>query len=186
MAPRITPLKRENAAPAVEALYKRMDAMGNPPPNMHLTFGKNPALYESWLPFAVHIIPSSSLAHRDRQLLILRTAFMWRSGYVWSQHVEMSKRVEALTDEEMSLLDAEEITGTWTPAETALLQACDDTRHHGEISDPVWSVLAETFDEQQLLDIVFTIGQYALISTSLNSLHVELDAGLTLPAWAES
>jgi alkylhydroperoxidase family enzyme len=96
----------------------------------------------------------------------------------------MSKRVKALTDEEMSFLDADEIAGTWTPAETALLQACDDTRSHNEISDPVWSVLAETFDEQQLLDIVFTIGQYTLISTSLNSLRVELDAGLMLPGWA--
>ena len=78
--PRIAPLKREDAAPQVEAMYKRMDAMGNPPPNMHLTFGKNPGLYEKWLPFATYIIPASSLAHRDRQILILRSAYSWRCG----------------------------------------------------------------------------------------------------------
>lgn len=184
--PRISPLKRQDAAPAVEAMYKRMDAMGNPPPNMHLTFGKNPALYEKWLPFATYVIPASSLKHRDRQILILRSAFEWRSGYVWSQHVEMSKRFNALSAEEMAALSTEGADGAWSPVERALIAAVDETRTSGEISDPVWDVLAAAYREDQLLDLVFTIGQYSLISTALRSLRVQLDRGLTLPAWAQT
>jgi hypothetical protein len=70
MKPRIEPMRREDAAPEVAKLYDLMEKMGNPPPNMHLTFGKNPDLYAKWLPFATYIIPASSLAPRDRQILI--------------------------------------------------------------------------------------------------------------------
>jgi alkylhydroperoxidase family enzyme len=185
--PRIAPLRRADAAPAVEAMYRRMDALGNPPPNMHLTFGKNPALYESWLPFATYVIPASSLPHRDRQILILRTARTWRSGYVWSQHVEISKFFEVLSDQEIAALgDESPDSAAWSALEHALITACDETRTEGAISGPVWDVLAGAYDEAQLLDVVFTIGQYALISTSLRSLEVELDDGLTLPDWAAS
>jgi alkylhydroperoxidase family enzyme len=186
LPPRITPLERADAAPEVERMYRRMDALGNPPPNMHLTFGKNPALYESWLPFATYVIPASSLEHRDRQILILRTAFVWRSGYVWAQHVEISKFFEALTPDEIAVLEADDSAASpsWSPLEQALVTACDETRAEGKISEPVWRALAARYDEAELLDVVFTIGQYTLISTCLRSLEVELDAGLTLPGWA--
>ncbi len=182
--PRIAPLKREDAAPQVEVMYRRMDAMGNPPPNMHLTFGKNAGLYEKWLPFATYIIPASSLGHRDRQILILRSAFRWRCGYVWSQHVEISKYFAALSGDEIAALCSDGADELWSREERALIAAVDETRAAGEISDPVWSVLAGRYGEDQLLDLVFTIGQYSLISTALRSLRVQLDAGLSLPSWA--
>ncbi len=165
-------------------MYKRMDALGNPPPIMHLTFGKNPGLYEKWLPFATYIIPASTLAHRDRQILILRSAFRWRSGYVWAQHVGISRRFEALSDDEIGALCDDGSDRRWAPAERALIDAVDETRTLGEISDPVWKILAGRFAEDQLLDLVFTIGQYCLISTALRSLRVQLDSGLGLPGWA--
>lgn len=165
-------------------MYKRMEAMGNPPSNMHLTFGKNPGLYEKWLPFATYIIPASSLEHRDRQILILRSAFKWQCGYVWSQHVRISRYFAALSDQEIAALGSNGTDEGWSAAERALIAAVDETRIVGEISDPVWKVLASRYGEEQLLDLVFTIGQYGLISTALRSLRVQLDDGFALPDWA--
>ena len=185
MQPRIEPMKREDAHPEVARLYGLMDAMGNPPPNMHLTFGKNPDLYAKWLPFATHIIPASSLAPRDRQILILRCAFNWRCGYAWAQHVRISKRVGALGDSEIAALDGNS-PFAWNVKETALIGACDDSARSMQISDPVWATLVRHYSEKELLDVAFTIGQYALISIALKSLRVQLDEGLTLPAWANN
>ena len=185
MTPRIYPVDRKDADPRVEEMYKRMDAMGNPPPNMHLTFGKNPALYESWLPFATYVIPSSSLSHRDRQILILRTAYNWKSGYVWSQHVLISKHFSALLEAEIANLCNDGEDSSWSENESALIAACDETRTDGVISDPTWLRLSSHYSEANLIDIVFAIGQYGLISTSLRSLKVQLDDGLVLPDWAE-
>ncbi len=182
MKPRIAPLKRSDAHPSVEALYQLMDQMGNPPPNMHLTFGKHPPLYEKWLPFATYIIPASSLSPRERQLLILRSAYVWRSGYIWAQHEFISRRLEALTQQEIDSV----VTGDhrWSELERALIASCDDCRQEGQITHTNWGVLANHFDEQQLLDVVFTIGQYALIAICLKSLMVPLDSGLSLPEWS--
>ena len=183
MLPRITPMQRADAEPEVEELYALMEAMGNPPPNMHLTFGRHAALYAKWLPFATHVIPASSLAPRDRQILILRCAFNWRCGYAWAQHVHISKRLEVLGDAE---IDALQDRGPieWDDKEAALISACDEVARSMEVGDPTWTVLTAQLTEHELLDVVFTIGQYALISIALKTLRVELDDGLMLPEWA--
>ena len=49
------------------------------------------------------------------------------------------------------------------------------------ISDATWSALSEHYDTRQLMDLLFTVGQYNLVSMVLNSLGVQLDEGL--PGW---
>ncbi len=178
-------MRREEAASEVEELYVLMDALGNPPPNMHLTFGRHAELYTAWLPFATHVIPGSTLAPRDRQILILRCAFDWRCGYAWAQHVALSTRLDVLDAAE---IDALQDAGShdWEPGEAALVDACDEIAERMRIGDATWSALADRYTEPELLDLVFTIGQYALISIALRTLRVQLDEGLTLPAWAET
>jgi alkylhydroperoxidase family enzyme len=185
MKPRIAPMAREDAPPEVAALYDLMEKKGNPPPNMHLTFGKNAALYTKWLPFATYVIPASSLAPRDRQILILRCAYNWRCGYAWAQHVRISKRLAALGDVEIAALEG---SGghEWSSKEAALIRACDDSAATAKIGGETWAALAQAFTESELLDVVFTIGQYALISLALNSLQVRLDDGLSLPSWSKA
>src|SRR6266508_4352870 len=46
------------------------------------------------------------------------------------------------------------------------------------ISDAVWDALAATYDTRQLLDLIFTVGQYNLVSMALNTLGVRLDEGV--------
>ena len=41
-----------------------------------------------------------------------------------------------------------------------------------------WQALAETYDMKQMMDLVFTVGQYNLVSMALNSFGVQLDEGL--------
>lgn len=184
MKPRIQPLDRREADPRVEIYYQQMDKLGKSPPNAHLTFGKNPDLYEKWFPFATYITPASSLEATDRQILVLRSAFNWRCGYLWAQHADLSKRISALSDSEIGSLAQSDLS-TWDDRECALVQACDDTRQNGQIANACWQILDEHFTEKELLDIVFTIGQYALISTCVKSLKITLDDDLTLPDWAE-
>jgi hypothetical protein len=46
------------------------------------------------------------------------------------------------------------------------------------VSDATWAALGERYDERQLLDAVFTVGQYHLVSFALNSCGVPLDQGV--------
>ena len=62
-----------------------------------------------------------------------------------------------------------------------LRQATDDLNADYHISDETWAGLSEHLDTKQLLDVVFTVGQYTLVSMALNTLGVQLDEGL--PGW---
>ena len=61
------------------------------------------------------------------------------------------------------------------------MQATDELHADAFITDATWHALAKHLDTQQLMDVVFTVGQYNLVSMALNSLGVQLDEGL--PGW---
>jgi hypothetical protein len=44
------------------------------------------------------------------------------------------------------------------------------------ICEATWRQLAERYDTRQLMDLIFTVGQYNLVSMALNTLGVPLDA----------
>ena len=64
------------------------------------------------------------------------------------------------------------------PFDAALLRAADELHDDSRISDATWAVLAERYSTEQLLDVVFTVGQYHLVSMALNTCGVELDDGI--------
>ena len=41
-----------------------------------------------------------------------------------------------------------------------------------------WVALSERYTTQQLMDVVFTVGQYNMVSMALNSFGVQLDNGV--------
>ena len=59
-----------------------------------------------------------------------------------------------------------------------LLRAADELHHYSCISDGTWAELAKRYDTLQLMDVVFAVGQYHLVSMALNSFGVQLDAGV--------
>ena len=61
------------------------------------------------------------------------------------------------------------------------MQATDELHADCHISDPTWTALEQHLDKQQLMDLVFTVGQYNLVSMALNTLGVQPDDGL--PDW---
>ena len=63
----------------------------------------------------------------------------------------------------------------------SLLQAADELHSDTHVSNETWKELTNYFDTKQLMDIVFTVGQYNLVSMALNSFGVQLDEGL--PGW---
>jgi hypothetical protein len=63
--------------------------------------------------------------------------------------------------------------------EAVLLQAVDELYENAFISDLTWNALAKQYSEKQLMDLVFTVGEYDLLSMALNSFGVQLDKDAT-------
>ena len=115
---------------------------------------------------------------RDRELLILRTGYLCRSDYEWAQHAALGLRI-GLTNEELTRLTHGPDAAGWTPADATLLRAADELHRDQHISDATWARLRERFDDRQMMDIIFTVGQYTIVSMYLNSAGVQLEKGQT-------
>lgn len=141
--------------------------------NIFRVLMQNPKLTRSWARFAGYIMGRLSLPVRDRELLILRIGWLNQAPYEWEQHVRISKSA-GLTDDEIDRVSKGPKAG-WDKHDAALLQAADDLREKSVVSDETWKQLSERYSIEQMMDAVFTIGQYNLVSWALNSFGVPLD-----------
>jgi alkylhydroperoxidase family enzyme len=145
--------------------------------NIFRTLAYHPKLLKRWLVFGNHILGKNTLPERDRELLILRIGWLCRAEYEWTQHVIIGKRA-GLTDEDIARIAVGSDAGGLDPFDRVQLRAVEELHRDAHISDATWAALSERYDTQQLLDLIFTVGQYQLVSMALNSLGVQLDAGL--------
>ena len=130
--------------------------------------------------FANHILGKSSLTDRDRELLILRIGYLCQAGYEWGQHVQIAKRIGMTDDELRSAKVGPKMEGL-SEKDILLLSATDELHADAHVSDATWDGLADFYSVEQMMDLVFTVGQYNLVSMALNSFGVQLDEGL--PGW---
>lgn len=148
--------------------------------NIFKTLTNHPALAKRWMVFANHILGKSTLAVRERELVILRIGFLCQAGYEWGQHVQIA-RAAGMTDDEIRTAKTGPETPGLSDLDRLLLQATDELHSDAHVSDATWQGLSGHLNTQQLMDLVFTVGQYNLVSMALNSFGVQLDEGL--PGW---
>ena len=177
--PRIAPLEAEQWD---ETAQQMMQPFVNQERifNIFKTLTNHPDLARRWMVFANHILGKSTLSVRDRELVILRIGYLCQSGYEWGQHVQIA-RDAGMSDEEIRSCKTGPDTPGLSELDRLLLQATDELHGDAHVSDATWAGLSEHYSTQQMMDLVFTVGQYNLVSMALNSFGVQLDEGL--PGW---
>ncbi|HLX81037.1 MAG TPA: carboxymuconolactone decarboxylase family protein [Burkholderiales bacterium] len=141
--------------------------------NIFRVMMNHPDLTRRWTVFAGHVLRKQTLPLREREMLILRIGWLNQAEYEWAQHVEIAKR-GGITEAEIERIKQGPAAG-WNPHEAALLQAADDLFENSVVSDETWAKLAAKYSTEQMMDAVFTVGQYNLVSWALNSFGVPLD-----------
>jgi alkylhydroperoxidase family enzyme len=144
--------------------------------NIFRVMMNHPALARRWGVFASHILHKQTLPVREREMLILRIGWLNQARYEWAQHSRIAKAA-GLTDDEIGRI-AEGPGAGWSDEDRALLQAADDLYENSVIAPERWQALGARYSTEQMMDLVFTIGQYNLVSWALNSFGVPLDADL--------
>jgi alkylhydroperoxidase family enzyme len=145
--------------------------------NIFTTMANHPKLADRWGTFGFYILRESTVPRREREILILRIGWLCRSEYEFGQHTLIGKSV-GLTDEEIErITEGPKATG-WDSFDSTLLQAVDELYYDAFITDATWNALAKRYNQQQLMDVVATVGQYNLVSMFLNSFGVQLDEGV--------
>jgi alkylhydroperoxidase family enzyme len=141
------------------------------------TFARHPALARAFHTFNGHILFATTLSVRQRELLVLRVAALRQSDYEWAQHAVLAADA-GLTDDDVSRIKDSPEAAEWSVLDRALLSAADELVRDARIADATWEALAAELDDQQLMDVVFTVGAYDLLAMALRSFDVELDDDL--------
>lgn len=177
--PRIAPLPPEKRDEKVKELLAGIgvgDGDGGEM-NIFTTLARHPKLMKDWMRFGGRLLFGGALGARERELLILRTAFLCDAEYEWGQHTRIARQA-GVNDEEIARVAAGPDADGWDEFDRALVRSVDELHNEHRISDPTWAALAERYDERQLIELPMVVGQYHLVAFTLNSLGVQLDAGV--------
>ena len=180
MTPRIQPLSLADADQDTHELLASLSTLRGDDAevlNVFRTMAQHPKLLKRWLVFANHVLTRSTISGRDRELAILRAGWRCNAPYEWGQHVMIATR-EGISDAEVERIAVGPDAPGWDPHDAAILRAVDELHDTSTISDTTWATLVRTYDRQQMMDLVFAIGQYHLVSFALNAFGVERDDGL--------
>lgn len=139
-----------------------------------MTFAHHPQLADLFSQFNIHLLTTSTLPVKQRQIAIMRTVWLCGTKYAWSSHLNTSTLC-GLTTDMYGPIQAGPQDPYFTAFERVVMQATDDLVRDHEVSDENWQLLAQQWDNKQLLDFLFTVGAYVLTAGVMRSTGVQRD-----------
>jgi len=172
-APRISPVDEPQRSEQQRAVAARFAA--SEMTNAVATYLNHPAMAEALLPYEQYISSDSTLPPRHRTLMHLRTAWLTRSEYLWAHHAERALR-GGMTRAELTRVAEGPDAGGWSAFEAALLRTADELHVDSFVSDSTWAALKAEYDTNQLVDLVYGVGEMTMHAGVFNTLGVAIES----------
>ena len=128
-------------------------------------------LLAPFLGWAAALALEGQLGKREHEILALRTAHNCGSEFEWVEHARFA-RAAGLTDQEIDRV-AGGADGGWSRAEQFLIMAADELHRDTSICHATWSELAAHYSSAQLVEVIFVVGQYTMLSMVANIAEAE-------------
>lgn len=123
--------------------------------------------------YTINFVGNYIIPLRDKELLILRTAWLSRGDYIWGRHAVMGRNA-GLTDAEIARVTEGPDAAGWDAFDATLLRAADDLHRSRFIAEATWTALGERYTEPQLREVVLIVGNYTQLAMFQNTLGVQL------------
>jgi 4-carboxymuconolactone decarboxylase len=180
---RIVNLPREewtDAAREVFAFWGEPGAWENgSKTNMSMVLANHPPLANAYHVFGKHLLLGSTIAVRPRELIVLRTAWLQKCEYEWHYHVGYALKA-GLTMEEIAAIRDGWQSPVWDgkDEDRAVLRAVDELIDTARLGDETYAVLAVHFRKEQMMDLVFTIGNYVMLGWAVATFGIPVEEGV--------
>ena len=139
-----------------------------------------PAAFAAWLPFGKELSVHSLLSDRQHEIVIMRLAVRLDADYEWGAHRWISSDVRGVLDDTDFAALQEEQPDHWDHTEAAIIGAVDDLTKRFEISDANWDrLIAAGLDHQQIIDLIYLVGNYMIVAMFAKTSRVPLEPGLS-------
>ncbi len=180
---RIPPLPRENwteAARDVFAYWGEPGARENGSrTNVQMVLANHPPLATAFNDFGRHILIENSAPAWARELVTLRIAWHMRSQYEWHYHVGYALNL-GMTMDQIADIRVGPDAGSWSELDAATLRCVDELRENSRVTDATWATLSAQYETPQLMDLIFTLGQYVMLGWGLAAFGIQMEEGVDL------
>ncbi len=126
-----------------------------------------------YAPFLSYFVDPSTLSLHDKEVLVLRTAWLCKADFIWNAHVRRGKTA-GMTDADIAAIVEGPQSRKLGNRETVLIRAVDELHSTQFITDATWKSLAAMYDTPQLLETVFIVGQYQALAMFQKSVGVPI------------
>lgn len=179
-APRVEPLGQEELVGESRQLCVAVrEAIGitvhDDIPEYMRTMVKNPGIFACHMEMGQALF-TGTLSPRERELAVLCVGWLCRAPYEWSQHVDIAQRYDVSADEVARIPQGSAAPG-WSAHDAAILRGVEELIADAAISQATWDVLAQSWNEAQLLEFPMMVGQYVATAYVQNSIRARLTGG---------
>lgn len=178
--PRIAPLSEDEMTDDVREICRVMRAAfgiaeNGVIPEVLRQMLRHPDLFDAQMKMGTLLAGRNTIPARERELAILRNAWLIGAPFEWGEHVDIGKRM-GVTAEEIERCTIGSSAEGWSDHDRAIMQGVEELVENYMISDATWAQLAKTWSEQQLMEFPVLVGQYISTALQQNSLRVRLAA----------
>jgi alkylhydroperoxidase family enzyme len=145
-------------------------------PEIMRTMLRHPDLFLRHTDTGIQLLTQGALSGRDRELAILRIAWLCQAPYEWGEHVHIAKKLGLTSADTERITRGSDAPG-WSDHEQAILRATEELHKNAMISDATWAALSKHLDERQLIELPVLVGQYQGVAYYQNSLRLRLHDG---------
>jgi alkylhydroperoxidase family enzyme len=133
-------------------------------------------LYKAHMEVAQKYLSDCEMDIRDRELAILRIAWLSQAPFEWGSHVKIAKRNGITSEEIERVMEGSRAPG-WRKQDGAIMRAVEELHFDSMITDGTWSDLQEFYNDKKLIELLILAGQYKTVAYYQNSLRLPLPEG---------
>ena len=166
----------KNAAPDVAPLLARIQQADGTVPNIFRALGNSPTTLRNFMRLGNSILRHLKLSPRLRELAILRVASLTGSAYEWAHHVPLAREA-GISEEALYQIGQWRRSLAFDAQESAVLALAEASTLDVQVPDEVFRRVREFLDEEEVVELLMTIGYYNLVARLLVGLKVDVEPG---------
>lgn len=147
---------------------------GAPPLMLFRAIARNPRVLQRFM--AGGLLDRGSVSIRQRELTILRTTARCGAEYEWGVHVAAFAAKSPWTSQELkaSVHEGPEAE-CWSDGDRLVIRLADALHDRHTLDDALWTELAASFTDEQLVELIVLAGFYHTVSYLVNGLRIPLE-----------
>jgi alkylhydroperoxidase family enzyme len=178
--PRIAPLEAPFVPEVAEELA-RWQPPKQQPIALFRTLARHLLLARAMFPIGHYFLSrDSSIAIRDREVVIDRVCARCGCEYEWGVHARVFRHAAGLDEAQLRSSVVGSANDTcWTESDRLLVRMVDELHDSGKITDELWAKMLRHWSQEQLLELLVLTGWYHAISFVASGVRVRLEDGAT-------